>query len=144
MGKCKEIIIKVIPSSIANPFVKKHHYSGKVVANSVLHFGTSNNALPQYSSTSSAYIRKDGERYVQIREYHNRLVQKDIDLFVENNHTNKNGEELDINVVHVHDWFKNKKGEWKRRYDARYLTEEEISKWGNLIKMIKPEIKLRP
>lgn len=39
MGKCKEIIIKVIPSSIANPFVKKHHYSGKVVANSVLHFG---------------------------------------------------------------------------------------------------------
>lgn len=56
--------------------------------------GTSNNALPQYSSTSSAYIRKDGEDYVQIREYHNRLVQKDIDLFVENNHTNKNSEEL--------------------------------------------------
>ena len=39
MGICKEIIVKVIPSSIANPFVKKHHYSGKVVANSVLHFG---------------------------------------------------------------------------------------------------------
>ena len=39
MGRCKEIIVKVIPSSIANPFVKKHHYSGKVVANSVLHFG---------------------------------------------------------------------------------------------------------
>lgn len=39
MGRCKEIIIKVIPASVANPFVKKHHYSGKVVPNSTLHFG---------------------------------------------------------------------------------------------------------
>lgn len=39
MGRAKEIIVKVIPSSIANPFIKKHHYSGKVVNNSCLHFG---------------------------------------------------------------------------------------------------------
>lgn len=39
MGRAKEIIIKVIPSNIANEFVKKHHYSGKVVNNSNLHFG---------------------------------------------------------------------------------------------------------
>lgn len=39
MGRCKEIIIKVIPSNIANDFVRKHHYSGKVVSNSQLHFG---------------------------------------------------------------------------------------------------------
>ena len=39
MGRAKEIIVKVIPSKIANNFVKKHHYSGKVVANSSLHFG---------------------------------------------------------------------------------------------------------
>ena len=39
MGRAKEIILKVIPSNIANPFVKKHHYSGKVVPNSNLHFG---------------------------------------------------------------------------------------------------------
>lgn len=39
MGKAKEVIIKVIPSKIANEFVKKHHYSGKVVNNSCLHFG---------------------------------------------------------------------------------------------------------
>jgi len=38
MGRAKEIIVKVIPSKIANEFVKKHHYSGKVV-NSQLHFG---------------------------------------------------------------------------------------------------------
>ena len=39
MGRAKEIIVKVIPSKIANDFVKKHHYSGKVVPNSKLHFG---------------------------------------------------------------------------------------------------------
>lgn len=39
MGRAKEVIIKVIPSKIANEFVKKHHYSGKVVNNSCLHFG---------------------------------------------------------------------------------------------------------
>lgn len=39
MGKAKEIIVKVIPAKVANEFVKKHHYSGKVVPNSKLHFG---------------------------------------------------------------------------------------------------------
>jgi hypothetical protein len=39
MGRAKEIIVKVIPAKIANEFVKKYHYSGKVVQNSSLHFG---------------------------------------------------------------------------------------------------------
>lgn len=39
MGRAKEIIVKVIPAKIASEFVKKHHYSGKVVQNSSLHFG---------------------------------------------------------------------------------------------------------
>ena len=39
MATAKEIIVKVLPSSIANDFIKKHHYSGKVVNNSQLHFG---------------------------------------------------------------------------------------------------------
>ena len=39
MGRAKEIIVKVIPAKIANEFVKKHHYSGKIVNNSSLHFG---------------------------------------------------------------------------------------------------------
>jgi len=39
MGRAKEIIVKVIPAKIANEFVKKHHYSGKVVNLSTLHFG---------------------------------------------------------------------------------------------------------
>jgi hypothetical protein len=39
MGRAKEIVVKVIPSKIANEFVKLNHYSGKVVPNSTLHFG---------------------------------------------------------------------------------------------------------
>ena len=39
MGRAKEITMRVIPSSIANPFIKAHNYSGKVVNNSKLHFG---------------------------------------------------------------------------------------------------------
>lgn len=39
MGRAKDIIVKVIPAKIANEFVKAHHYSGKVVNNSSLHFG---------------------------------------------------------------------------------------------------------
>lgn len=39
MGRAKEISLRVIPGSIANPFVRRYHYSGKVVNNSTLHFG---------------------------------------------------------------------------------------------------------
>ncbi len=39
MGRAKEIRVKVIPAKIANEFVRKHHYSGKVVNNSTVHFG---------------------------------------------------------------------------------------------------------
>jgi len=39
MGRAKEIIVKVIPSSVAVPFVKKTHYSGTVSNTSSLHFG---------------------------------------------------------------------------------------------------------
>lgn len=35
----KEIIVKPINPTKANDFVRKHHYSGKVVNNSCLHFG---------------------------------------------------------------------------------------------------------
>lgn len=39
MGRAKEIEVRVIPSSIANPFIRRHHYSHKVVNKSNLHFG---------------------------------------------------------------------------------------------------------
>lgn len=39
MGRAKDIVLRVIPSKTANDFVKRHHYSGKVVQNSTLHLG---------------------------------------------------------------------------------------------------------
>jgi hypothetical protein len=39
MASAKEIRVKVIPSKLANDFVRKNHYSGKVQQNSSLHFG---------------------------------------------------------------------------------------------------------
>ena len=39
MGRAKEIIVKVIPSSVAVSFVKATHYSGTVSNTSALHFG---------------------------------------------------------------------------------------------------------
>lgn len=39
MGRAKDISVKVIPSKLANDFIRKNHYSGKVVPNSTLHFG---------------------------------------------------------------------------------------------------------
>jgi hypothetical protein len=39
MGRAMDISMKVIPAKVATPFMKAHHYSGKVVNNSTLHFG---------------------------------------------------------------------------------------------------------
>lgn len=59
MGRAKEIIVKVIPSKIANEFIKKHHYSGKVVPNSQLHFGAFlDNALHGVMSFGASINKK--------------------------------------------------------------------------------------
>ena len=39
MVNAKDIRVEPIRSDVANPFVKRHHYSGKVTQNSQLHFG---------------------------------------------------------------------------------------------------------
>jgi len=39
MGRAMDISLRVIPAKVATPFMKAHHYSGKVVNNSSLHFG---------------------------------------------------------------------------------------------------------
>ena len=60
MGRAKEIIVKVIPAKIANEFVKKHHYSGKVVPNSTLHFGCFlDNKLHGVLSYGSPMVKKN-------------------------------------------------------------------------------------
>jgi hypothetical protein len=58
MGKAKQIVVKVIKSKDANNFVKKHHYSNKVVPNSNLHFGCFlNNKLHGVLSYGSPFMK---------------------------------------------------------------------------------------
>lgn len=60
MVSAKDIIVKPIKSSIANEFVKKHHYSGKVVPNSQLHFGCFLNGALGGVMSFGASINKKG------------------------------------------------------------------------------------
>lgn len=39
MGRAKDIVLRPVTSKIATPFVKQHHYSGKVMQKSTLHLG---------------------------------------------------------------------------------------------------------
>lgn len=39
MGGVKDLQLRVIPPNVANPFVRRVHYSGKVATTSTLHFG---------------------------------------------------------------------------------------------------------
>jgi len=66
MGRAKEIIVKVIPAKIANEFVKKHHYSGKVVPNSTLHFGAFlDNRLHGVLSYGSPMVKKNVIHFIE-------------------------------------------------------------------------------
>lgn len=45
MSDVKQLVVKPIKPEIARAFVQKHHYSGKTVQNSVLHFGVFMNGI---------------------------------------------------------------------------------------------------
>jgi hypothetical protein len=74
MGRAKEIIVKVIPSSIANAFVKKNHYSGKVVPNSTLHFGCFlDGNLHGVMSYGSPFVKKNVIQLVKDSEWNSMI-----------------------------------------------------------------------
>lgn len=60
MASAKDIIVKPIKPTIANDFVRKHHYSGKVVPNSQLHFGCFLNNVLGGVMSFGASINKKG------------------------------------------------------------------------------------
>jgi len=85
MGRAKEIIVKVIPSKVANEFVKKYHYSGKVVPNSILHFG--------------CFL---DEQLHGVLSYGSPMVKKNVIQFVENTKWN---EMLELNRMAFNDYL---------------------------------------
>lgn len=56
----KDIQLKAIPATMANNFVKRWHYSGKVVPNSQLHFGAFYNDILHGVMSFGASINKKG------------------------------------------------------------------------------------
>ena len=66
MVSAKDIIVKPINARAANALVKKVHYSGKVVANSVLHFGVFlGGKLEGVMSFGSPMIKKNAHKMVE-------------------------------------------------------------------------------
>lgn len=66
MVSAKDILVKPINSRSANALVKKVHYSGKVVANSVLHFGVFlGGRLEGVMSFGSPMIKKNAHKMVE-------------------------------------------------------------------------------
>jgi len=71
VGRAKEIIVKVIAASVANQFIKKHHYSGKVVPNSSLHFGAFlDEKLHGVLSYGSPMVKAKVIHYVKETKWH--------------------------------------------------------------------------
>lgn len=60
MASAKDIVIKPIKASAANELVKRVHYSGKVVANSQLHFGVFLNGDLEGAMSFGPPINKKG------------------------------------------------------------------------------------
>ena len=66
MVSAKDILIKPITAHAANALVKKVHYSGKVVANSCLHFGAFlDGKLEGVMSFGSPMIKKNAHKMVE-------------------------------------------------------------------------------
>lgn len=101
--------------------------------------------LPKFSNTAKAYFKEDGNHEViQLRFYDDRLAVIDIDIMPSQNHINKvTKEKFPAGVLHIHDWgFED--GKWRRLEEARYMTDAEIAKYGDLIRKANPNVRFRP
>lgn len=96
-------------------------------------------SLPQYSNTSEAYFKNDDitHEVEQARIYKNRRASLDLDW----GHQHK---EFPKGVVHVHEWRQDKKGNWTRTEKVRYMNNNEISRYGELLRKANENVRFRP
>ena len=102
--------------------------------------------LPYHSNTSEAYFKRDSSgEIIQLRVYTERRAYLDIDINPSDEHTNKKtGEVFAKHIVHVHEWVKTANGSFRRSKEARLMSDAEIKKWGNAIKLANPNVKFKP
>lgn len=122
--------------------VTSNGVEGKVVAKIE---GTAYDGLPIFSNTSEVYLKRDknGE-IVQARIYKDRKPVCDFDW--DHLHKNKKGgESFERGVVHVQEFKQKPDGTWYRdSRHARYMSPDEMKRYGELIKKANPNAKLRP
>lgn len=107
--------------------------------------GSSYDGLPTFSNTREVYFKiNDKGEIIQARIYKNRKPVCDFDF--DHEHTNpKSGEKFKPGTVHVQEWKQKQNGDWHRdSKHARYMSNEEIKRYGELLKKANPNIKLRP
>lgn len=97
-----------------------------------------NQGLPRYSNTSDMYLAKGGKtgEIIQARVYISRKAYMDIDW----GHTHQS---IPSGVAHVHLYELNEKGEPVKTGKSRLLNNQEIKKYGPILKKANPKIKFR-
>ena len=110
--------------------------SGKVIAKIGGKLG--HDGLPKYSNTSKIYFKLDENGIIeQARLYEGRQAFIDID-WGHSHHECKKG------VAHVHKYYKDKNGNWRRdERHVRYLNNAEMKELGPLLKKANPYVKFR-
>lgn len=100
--------------------------------------------LPILSNSSDVYFKTNASgEIVQARIYEGRNPVCDFDW--DHEHTNKSGEKFNKGIVHVQSFYKDSKGNWVRdNKNARYMSPEELEKYGQLLKIANPKVKLVP
>lgn len=100
--------------------------------------------LPFFANTSDVYLRANERGICQARAY----TGSDHHLFVDfdwgHEHRNKGDKRVfPVGVVHVQEWIPEGKSYRRLSNEARLMTEQEISKYGPLLKDYVPNLKFR-
>lgn len=102
--------------------------------------------LPNYANTSDMYLRvnKNGS-VIQGKVYINRKQCIDFDWGHTHINTLGDGKSFQKGIVHVQTYKVDENGNTVRDSDnARYMNDEEIAKYGDLIRAFNPNVKFRP
>lgn len=121
--------------------VASNGVAGKVVAKID---GSAYDGLPIFSNTSEVYFKLDSSgEIIQARIYKGRKPVCDFDWG--HSHINKDGEKFECGVVHVQVFKQKTDGAWVRESKkARYMSPEEMERYGELLKKSNSKVKFRP
>lgn len=129
-----------------HPGYETYHYNGLKAKVIVLKADPNGNhsGLPPYANTSDIYLRvgKSGN-VIQAKVYTDRQHSLDFDWGHEhrNKDAGKYGQVFPKGVVHVQSYSSTSQ---RNSNSARYMTDYEIKKYGQILKHFDPNVKFRP